>query len=119
MFSPDAPLDPPDQIFDEPWQAQALALADILTRAGVFTAEAWASTLGAALATAERNGAPDTLDTYYTAVVSSLETLTTQSTTLSPDDLQTRRKAWIDAYRRTPHGQPVTLDPAETQTGPD
>ncbi|MGI3169122.1 nitrile hydratase accessory protein [Pseudooceanicola sp. C21-150M6] len=108
MFRPDDPLDPPSPVFDEPWQAQALALAAGLVRGGHITGSAWADTLGAELKNAEDRGAPDTLQTYYLAVLSALEALTEQAG-ISPDTRQIRRAEWEAAYLRTPHGKPVTL----------
>lgn len=108
MFRPDDPFAPPQPVFDEPWQAQALALADNLVQADHFTATAWAETLSQELRNAEHEGAPDNLDTYYSAVLSSLETLT-ESAGISEETRTQRRTDWEAAYRRTPHGKPVTL----------
>lgn len=109
MFRPDDPLAPPAQVFDEPWQAQGLALADAMVMAGRFTAVEWAESLGAALKEAEDLALPDTLDTYYTAVISALERLCEAHVGISGDDRELRRSAWEAAYLRTPHGQPVEL----------
>ncbi len=109
MFAPDDPLAPPRPDFDEPWQAQALALADSMVQAGQFTATVWADALGAALQEAQRRGAPDTLETYYTAVVCALEVLSEEQAGISADERAERRAAWEAAYRRTPHGKPVML----------
>jgi nitrile hydratase accessory protein len=111
LFQPDDPLSPPQPAFDEPWQAQALALADSLVKAGHFSAQDWAQMLGAALAAAEARGAADTLETYYLAVVEALENLSTQQAGISRQDMDQRRAAWEAAYHRTPHGQPVVLEP--------
>ena len=75
MFRPDDPLAPPARWFEEPWQAQALALADSLVQAGRFSATDWGAALGTALKEAEARGAPDTLDGYYAAVLVALERL--------------------------------------------
>ena len=109
MFRPDDPLAPPKPEFDEPWQAEALALADTMAQAGRFTAVEWAEALNAALKEAEALGAPDTLNTYYTAVLVALERLCEARAGISRDDRALRRAAWEAAYRRTPHGQPVVL----------
>ena len=109
MFRPDDPLAPPKPVFDEPWQAQALALADATVQAGLFTATEWAEALGAALKEAEAQGAPDTLETYYTAVVSALEKLSEEQAGISRQERIRRRADWEAAYRRTPHGKPVEL----------
>ncbi|WP_084668038.1 nitrile hydratase accessory protein [Nioella nitratireducens] len=110
MFRPDDPLAPRDSVFDEAWQAQVLAMADTMVRGGVFTATAWAETLGAELRRAEALGQPDTTQTYYEAALGALEALTTGTTDLTETDLSTRKAEWTRAYERTPHGQPVILD---------
>ncbi|MEM8631226.1 MAG: nitrile hydratase accessory protein [Pseudomonadota bacterium] len=109
MFAHDDPLKPPSPVFDEPWQAQALALADSLVGGGHVTATDWAEALGAALRRAEADGAADTLETYYLAVISALEAVTEASVDISPETREARSKAWISAYRTTPHGEPVML----------
>ena len=38
-----------EPMFDEPWQAQVLGMADILITAGVISSDAWATALGAEL----------------------------------------------------------------------
>ena len=96
-------------VFDEPWQAQVLALADSLIAGGNFSGKNWAQALGAALAAAAARGAPDTSDTYYLCAVEALETIMDQKTAID-SAAQTRRKAaWTHAYLSTPHGQPVHL----------
>ena len=92
-----------EPLFSEAWQAQALAMADTLLRAGAISAGEWADALGAAVRMQD-----DTREGYYRAVLAALET-TLASTGLSPADISERRDAWADAYRQTPHGQPVTL----------
>jgi len=109
LFAPEDPLAPPAPAFDEPWQAQALALADAMVRAGHVTAAEWAGALGAALRRAETAGAPDTLTTYYAAVLVALEEVGERCAGISAEARAERRAAWEAAYRRTPHGQPVTL----------
>src|SRR6056297_2054774 len=75
LFAPENPLAPADPVFDAPWQAQALALADTLARSGRFTPADWAEALGHALREADAQGAPDTTETYYGAVLIALERL--------------------------------------------
>lgn len=106
MQAPDDPLAPLGHTFAEPWHAQVLATAQSLIRAGHLDANDWAKALGAALETAQTSGAPDTDDTYYLAALSALESVSPIDT----DALAARKSAWEEAYRRTPHGQPVVLD---------
>ncbi len=109
MFQPDDPLTPPGKVFDEPWQAQALALADGLVQQGHVPAPVWAEALGAALRDLESAGQPDTLDTYYKGVVAALEVVFENHTDVSGDMIADRRADWEEAYLNTPHGQPVML----------
>lgn len=67
-----------EPVFDEPWQAQALAIADILIAQGVIAPVVWSDTLGEELTKAHKRDAPDTIMTYYEAVLRSLERLTEQ-----------------------------------------
>ncbi|MEL7254801.1 MAG: nitrile hydratase accessory protein [Pseudomonadota bacterium] len=94
--------------FEEPWHAQAMAMADTLIKAGHVEATTWAETLGAALRLAHDGGAPDNTETYYMCVLQALEQVTEPH--ISMEDRHTRRAEWEEAYHRTPHGQPVTLE---------
>ena len=109
MFRPDDPLKPPAPVFEQPWHAQALALADSMVQAGHFSATDWAEALGAALAAAEARGAPDTQESYFLCVVEALEALTARRTPIGSAALAERKAAWERAYRATPHGRPVVL----------
>ena len=105
MNAPDDPLQPIGHCFAEPWHAQVLAGAQALIRGGHISANTWAEALGAALAEAENEGAPDTEETYYLAALAALEKVAP----IPPDELAVRKSDWEDAYRATPHGQPVVL----------
>lgn len=96
-------------VFDEPWQAQALALVEQLKLAGVFSPNEWADTLGAERARQETAGEPDTNAAYYMAVVVALEQLSDSHAGLSEQDRSARKDAWRRAYLNTPHGAPVHL----------
>jgi nitrile hydratase accessory protein len=62
-------------LFDEPWQAEVLAIADTLSRSGAFTSAEWSAALGEALRLAARACAPDDAGTYYGAALAALESL--------------------------------------------
>lgn len=109
LFKPDDPLAPRNATFEEPWQAQVLAIADTMVATGMFTASQWAKTLGAAVKAADTKGAADTTETYYTAALEALETLTRLETTIDTAALSKRKKDWAAAYLATPHGKPVLL----------
>lgn len=96
-------------IFSEPWEAQALAMAVRLREAGHFTAEEWAETLGAEIRRAGAAGDSDDGSTYYRHVLAALERLVREKGLVAENILAGRKDAWAEAYRSTPHGQPVVL----------
>ena len=91
-----------EPVFEEPWQAQAFALAVQLNAQGAFTWAEWASALGAQIA--RQDGRP-----YYDCWLAALETLALAKGLAGPVELNDRRIAWREAYLHTPHGQPVLL----------
>jgi nitrile hydratase accessory protein len=107
----DAANDSRGSTFAEPWQAQAFALAVKLSEAGHFTWKEWSEALAKELTTAESHGEADDGGHYYEHWLSALEKLVAAKGLARSADLLERREAWVDAYRRTPHGKPVVLDP--------
>ncbi len=96
-------------VFDEPWQAEVLAIADTLVQNGMFSASAWSDALGAALKQAESSGAADDQGTYYRCVLRALEGLVDMHSEIDQQAMTGKRKDWEQAYLLTPHGQPVKL----------
>ena len=99
-----------DPVFDEAWQAQALAIADTLVRNGLFSAVEWSQTLGEKLAAAERDGEPDNQETYYRCVLKAVESLIESHSDIDRTAMRRQREEWEQAYLSTPHGAPVLLD---------
>lgn len=100
--------------FDEPWQAEALAIADTLVHNGMFSAVSWSRALGEALRKAEASGASDDQQTYYQCVLTALEGLIAQHSEIDRPAMAAKRGDWEQAYLSTPHGQPVKLDAQKT-----
>jgi nitrile hydratase accessory protein len=100
--------------FDEPWQAEALAIADTLVRNGMFSAGSWSQALGEALRKAEAGGASDDQQTYYQCVLTALEGLIAQHSEIDRPAMTAKRDDWEQAYLSTPHGQPVKLEAQKT-----
>lgn len=96
-------------MFEEPWQATAFALAVGLSAAGHFTWTEWAATLAGELDAAAARGEPDDGSRYYHHWLGALERLIIAKGLSDRDALLERKAAWADAYRHTPHGQPVEL----------
>ncbi len=106
---PPLPRDEEGPVFDEPWQAQAFALAVRLSEQGHFSWTTWAEALAGELSAAEARGEPDDGTNYYHHWVSALERLVVEKGLSDAAALVERKEAWADAYRHTPHGQPVEL----------
>lgn len=93
-----------ERVFAEPWQAQAFALAVRLSAEGHFTWPEWTAALAEELARE-----PDDGTRYYERWLTALEKLVRQKALATQTELDERKEAWADAYRHTPHGQPVEL----------
>jgi nitrile hydratase accessory protein len=98
-----------EPVFAEPWHAQAFALAVKLSEQGHFTWSEWSTALALELAAAARRGEVDDGSRYYEHWLVVLERLVTAKGLTDAEALLTRKHAWADAYRHTPHGQPVAL----------
>ena len=98
-----------DPVFDEAWQAQALAIANRLIESGQFTGKEWAEALGAELRAQATAGVTDSSNSYYQAVLAALERLLDKNESVPATEMTERRDAWAEAYLSTPHGQPVRL----------
>jgi len=110
---PSLPRDEGEPVFAEPWQAQAFALAVRLSADGHFTWKEWAAALAEQLAAAVDHGEADDGSRYYHHWVAALERLVTARGLAKPAALDARKDAWAEAYRNTPHGQPVELKKAD------
>jgi nitrile hydratase accessory protein len=110
---PSIPRDADGPVFREPWQAQAFAMTLALHARGVFTWAEWAAALGAEIKRAQAAGDPDTGETYYLHWLAALEKLVAEKGVTSGETLHRYRHAWEHACERTPHGQPIELQPSD------
>jgi nitrile hydratase accessory protein len=106
---PRLPHDAGGPVFSEPWQAQAFALAVKLSEQGHFTWKEWATALADELKAAADRGEQDDGSRYYEHWLGALEHLVALKGLTDPAALLTRKEAWADAYRHTPHGHAVEL----------
>lgn len=111
---PGLPVDANGPVFAEPWQAQAFALTLKLCEAGHFTWAEWVETLSTVL----RAAPSDDGSAYYTHWLAALERLCVARSLTEPRALEARAHDWAEAYRTTPHGQPVELRPASGVSRP-
>lgn len=97
------------RVFEEPWQAEAFALVVHLHDRGAFTWTEWADGLTAEIKAAAARGEYGDGNDYYRHWLAALERLALERGLAEPKALAMRKEAWADAYRHTPHGQPVVL----------
>jgi nitrile hydratase accessory protein len=83
-----------------------------LSAQGHFTWKEWAAALADELKSAADRGEPDDGSRYYEHWLAALEHLVTRKALTNQDEMLSRKEAWADAYRHTPHGKPVVLRPA-------
>lgn len=107
------PRDELSPVFREPWEAQAFAITLVLHQRGLFSWSEWAETLAAQIATAQAAGDADLGDTYYRHWLAALEALVAAKGATSSEELTRYRRAWAHAADRTPHGQPIDLEPMD------
>jgi nitrile hydratase accessory protein len=97
--------------FAEPWQARVFALAVLASKQGCFTWSEWSEALGHELRQAAATGVPAGASApgYFDCWLAALQSLLLGKGAIGPQELGARKRAWEDAYRRTPHGTPVSL----------
>jgi nitrile hydratase accessory protein len=110
---PGVPRDADGPVFREPWEAQAFAMTLALYERGLFTWPEWAAALAAEIKRAQGAGDPDTGETYYSHWLAALEKLVADKGVATHDTLHRYRDAWDHACDRTPHGQPIELQPED------
>ena len=102
-------LDGRDAAFAEPWQARAFAIAVLASRQGCFTWSEWTRALGRELKNISSADPRAAADRYFDCWLAALQSLLIGKGALAQAELHVRKDEWADAYRRTPHGVPVSL----------
>ena len=110
---PGIPRDTDGPVFREPWEAQSFAIALALHDQGVFTWQEWTEALAGEIRRARDAGDPDTGETYYRHWLAALERLVADKGVTDNATLGRYRDAWRHAADRTPHGQPIALEPED------
>jgi nitrile hydratase accessory protein len=110
---PGVPRDADGPVFREPWEAQAFAMTLALYEKGLFTWPEWAAALADEIKNAQAAGDPDTGETYYQHWLAALERMVANKQITTQVDLRRYRDAWDHACDRTPHGEPIELQPAD------
>lgn len=110
---PGIPRDGEGPVFREPWEARAFAMALALHARGLFTWPEWADALANEIKRAQAAGDADTGETYYRHWLAALEHLVAAKKVAPEGELHRYRDAWDRAADRTPHGQPIELQPRD------
>jgi len=110
---PGIPHDVEGPVFREPWEADAFAMTLALHERGLFTWVEWAAALTIEIKRAQSAGDPDTGETYYSHWLAALEKLVAEKGIATHQTLHRTRDAWGHACDRTPHGQPIELQPGD------
>ncbi|PBC12206.1 nitrile hydratase accessory protein [Mesorhizobium sp. WSM3859] len=96
-----------EQVFAEPWQAEAFALTVALRDKGLFSWSEWAEALSAEVK--KPGAASDGLD-YYERWLAALETLLSRKGIAGKGEVDELAAAWERAAHATPHGKPILLE---------
>lgn len=110
---PTIPRDEGGPVFREPWEAQAFAMTLALHEEGLFAWTEWTDALGAAIKEAQAAGDPDNGETYYSHWLVALERIVTDKGLADRATLNRVGDAWRRAADRTPHGEPIALEPRD------
>ena len=112
---PTIPRDEDGPVFGEPWEAQSFAITLGLHDQGLFTWKEWTAALGVEIKRAQEEGDPDTGETYYLHWLAALERIVREKGVADQATLDRYRDGWRRAADRTPHGQPILLDPRDIE----
>ena len=110
---PSIPRDTEGPVFREPWEAQAFAMTLALHERKLFTWPEWAATLADEIKKAQAAGDPDTGETYYRHWLAALERIVAEKGVADAKMLDRYYDAWDHAADRTPHGEPIELQPGD------
>jgi len=110
---PGLPRDESGPVFRAPWQAQAFAMTLALYERGLFSWTEWARALALRIQAAPAHSDEDAADAYYRQWLEALEQIVAEKGASSPVELQRYQQAWDHASDRTPHGQPIELQPSD------
>lgn len=100
---PDMVLSADDEpVFNEPWEAQAFAMAVNLHQKGAFTWTEWAAALSKEIHSGKQRD-------YYQHWLHALEKLVSDKNLTTAESLHKRKNEWHEAAARTPHGEAIEL----------
>ncbi len=96
-------------VFREPWEAQAFAMAVALHERGLFSWSEWSTALAAQIERARAAGDRETGEKSYRHWLATLERLLADRGITDSRTLDRYADAWGRAAERTPHGRTIEL----------
>ncbi|WP_197416050.1 nitrile hydratase accessory protein [Mycobacterium sp. GA-1199] len=102
--------------FESPWEARVFAIAVSLHERGLYTWREWTQALAARMADAQAAATFDVDESCYRHWLDALDDLLARNGIDSAETMRWR-DAWQNAAGRTPHGEPLELQPDDFDTG--
>ena len=95
--------------FEQPWHAEVFAVTIHLSEANLFSWVEWTQTLGQHISAAYTMRVINGSDDYYQVLLHALIDLLSVKEVADLETIASMQNRWADAYRNTPHGEPVNL----------
>ena len=110
------PRDEDRPLFNDPWEAEAFVLGKLLVAERVVSPREWYEAIGAEIRAAQQRGDPDRGDTYYQHWVNALERVCIDKGIFDRETLDEHTALWGKAVANTPHGVPIELKHAFSES---
>ena len=95
--------------FEQPWHAEVFAVTVHLSETNLFSWVEWTQTLGQHIGAANTMRAINGTDDYYQVWLRTLIALLSVKEVTDLETIESMQNRWVEAYRNTPHGEPVHL----------
>ena len=95
--------------FDDPWHAEVFAVTVHLSERNIFSWTEWTEALGNQISKVKLARVIDGSDDYYNLWLQALIELISIKGVTDAETVLYVQNLWTDAYRNTPHGEPVKL----------
>ena len=95
--------------FEQPWHAEVSAVTVHLSEKNLFSWLEWTQTLGQHISTENTMRVINGSDDYYKVWLHALIELLSAKEVADLETIVSMQNRWADAYRNTPHGEPVNI----------
>ena len=95
--------------FEQPWHAEVFAVTVHLSETNLFSWVEWTQTLGQHIIAANTMRVINGTDDYYQVWLRTLIALLSVKEVTDLETIASMQNRWAEAYRNTPHGEPVNL----------